>query len=88
MNGEGEDEEAKPIGRAIEFELKGGATYLGVACKSCGAPIPFAILSEEFKPQSPLLGTCFLIACADVACLAEHSYGQGDICRFRWPGRK
>ena len=78
----------KPIGRAIEFELKGGSTYLGVACKSCGVPVAVAILDGGVRPPLPLLGTSFQIACGDAACLAQHIYGPADICQFRWPGRK
>lgn len=81
-------EDPQPIGRAIDLTLKRDATYLGVACKSCGAPVVLAILKQGFMPRSPLLGTAFLIACGDVACSAAHTYGQADICRFRWPGRK
>ena len=78
----------EPIGRAIEFALEGNGLYLGVACKTCGAPVPIAILEGEIIPPTPLLGTSFLIACADVACLGQHSYSQAEIVRFRWPGRK
>ena len=78
----------EPIGRAIEFALRGNAVYLGVTCKSCEGPIAIAILEPPIMPPKPLLGTCFQIACGDAACLALHNYGPADICRFRWPGRK
>lgn len=81
-------EDPQPIGRAIDLMLKGGAAYLGVACKSCEAPVVLAMLEDGVRPRSPLLGTSFRIACGDAACSADHSYGQADICRFRWPGRK
>jgi hypothetical protein len=78
----------EPIGRAIEFELKGNAIYLGVACRRCGSPVVIAILEHGLRRPTPLLGTCFRIACGDAACQAEHSYTQAEIYEFRWPGRK
>lgn len=78
----------EPTGRAINLTLKSKALYLGVGCKTCGSPIPIAILGDGVRPPTPLLGTSFLIACADEACQAQHSYAQAEIVKFRWPGKK
>lgn len=78
----------EPIGRAIGFPLEPGARYLGVACKTCAAPVPLVQLPLGPIPPSPVLGTRFRLACADEACLGEHSYGPEEIWPFRWPGRK
>ena len=78
----------KPIGRAIEFALKGGEKYLGVICKSCDGPVAIAIIDDGVKPPTPLIGTCFRIACGDVACQIQHNYSPAEIVQFQWPGRK
>jgi hypothetical protein len=43
----------EPIGRTIEFPLKDGTAYLGVACKTCEAPVAVATLPAGYPDATP-----------------------------------